>query len=75
MSDEKTYYQPVDDKQPELLDMSDWKREWQDMPEFEQKSVEPYYTVIVRFSCEKDLRDFSGLVQQELTKGREAASI
>lgn len=73
--DKPQYYQPVEEDQPLLFDMSDWKREWQDMPEFVQEEVAPYHTVIVRFACAADLEKFSRLVEQRLEKGREAASI
>lgn len=46
----------------------DWKSEWQDMPEFVQEKKEPYAKIIIRFESEQDLKDFSALIGQKLTK-------
>jgi len=48
--------------------MNDWKKEWIDMPEFIQEKQEPYAKIIVRFDNEKDLNDFSNLINQKLNK-------
>lgn len=42
--------------------------EWNEMPEFVQPKQEPYAKIIVRFETEQDLKDFSVLVNQMLTK-------
>ncbi len=74
--DEKPkYYTPVEEVQPELLDMSDWKREWQDMPEFNCQDLEPFAIVNVRFASEKDLKDFAKLVGQTIDGKAKAQSI
>ena len=40
---------------------------WQDMPEYIQQKKEPYHKVIVRFENEKDLQEFSSLINQKIT--------
>jgi ADP-glucose pyrophosphorylase len=42
--------------------------EWVDMPEFVQDKKEPFMKIIVRFESEQDLKDFSKLIGQKLTK-------
>ena len=45
-----------------------WKKEWQDMPEFEQIETRiPYVELIVRFANEEDLQAFAKLINQRLT--------
>lgn len=44
----------------------DWKKEWQDMPEFVQNKLEPYCAIIVRFRNEQDLQDFEKIIHQNL---------
>ena len=44
----------------------DWKKEWQDMPEFVQDKLEPHCAMIVRFRCEEDLQNFAKLIEQNL---------
>jgi hypothetical protein len=44
----------------------DWKKEWQDMPEFVQDKLEPYCAMIVRFRSEEDLQEFAKLIEQNL---------
>jgi hypothetical protein len=45
-----------------------WQEEWKDMPEFVQEKQKNFATIIVRFSNQKDLDDFSALVNQKLNK-------
>ena len=47
---------------------NNWKEEWLDMPEFVQEKQEPYAKIIIRFDNEKDLNDFSKLINQPLNK-------
>jgi len=77
MSEEKKeYYKPIEEAQTELFqDFEPWKQQWIGMPEFVQNTTEPYASVYVRFSCEEDMKDFSRLIGQEVTKGKEAKSI
>ncbi len=44
-----------------------WKDEWQDMPEFIQEKQEPYAKIIIRFTSQDDLQEFSSLIGQKLT--------
>jgi hypothetical protein len=46
--------------------INNWKEEWLDMPEFIQDKQEPYAKIIIRFDNEKDLNDFSKLINQPL---------
>ena len=48
--------------------INNWKEEWLDMPEFIQEKQEPYAKIIIRFDNEKDLNDFSKLIDQTLNK-------
>ena len=48
--------------------INNWKEEWLDMPEFIQEKQEPYAKIIIRFDNEKDLNDFSKLIDQPLNK-------
>jgi len=45
----------------------DWKKEWQDMPEFVQKRQKPYLQLTVRFDCQEDVDEFAKLVGQEIS--------
>jgi hypothetical protein len=47
---------------------NNWQEEWLDMPEFVQEKQEPYAKIIIRFDNEKDLNDFSKLINQPLNK-------
>jgi hypothetical protein len=47
---------------------NNWQEEWLDMPEFIQEKQEPYAKIIIRFDNEKDLNDFSKLINQPLNK-------
>jgi hypothetical protein len=47
---------------------NNWKEEWLNMPEFIQEKQEPYAKIIIRFDNEKDLNDFSKLINQPLNK-------
>jgi len=47
----------------------EWKSEWIDMPEFVQdKSDKPYTQITIRFKNQNDLKEFSKLIEQNLTK-------
>lgn len=56
------------DDQLSLIDIDeDWKREWQGMPEFIQKDLEPYKTIYVHFENRADTEAFSKLIEQRIT--------
>jgi hypothetical protein len=45
----------------------DWRREWQDMPEFVQEDRELYQTIIVRFTNKKDVDKFAKRIKRKIT--------
>lgn len=45
----------------------DWKEEWQDMPEFIQKDIQPFRSLKVHFEKEEDVKKFAELVGQKIT--------
>ena len=59
------------DNQMNIFDIlgveEDWKKEWQDMPEFIQEDLTPYQQIIVSFETDKDVKDFAKLINQKLT--------
>ncbi len=63
-------YKEKESSQNSLFEEKDikkgWENEWQDMPEFHQKKVEPHATIIVRFRNEEDLQKFATLTDQNL---------
>lgn len=47
----------------------DWKKEWVGMPEFiQEKSDKPFTQITIRFKNQEDLKQFSNLINQNLTK-------
>jgi hypothetical protein len=47
----------------------EWKNEWISMPEFiQEKTNKPFTQITIRFKNEQDLKDFSKLINQNLTK-------
>lgn len=44
-----------------------WEKEWQGMPEFNQKDLTPYQSVIIHFRNKEDRIAFSKLIGQNLT--------
>tara|TARA_R110000823_G_scaffold210173_1_gene340359 strand:- start:2143 stop:2442 length:300 start_codon:yes stop_codon:yes gene_type:complete len=55
-----------------LLDImgadKDWEKEWSGMPEFLMGSTEPVQKITVSFATFEDVRKFSELLEQNLTK-------
>ena len=49
------------------------ENEWKDMPEFIQEKIEPYAKINFRFETEKDLQEFSELINQKLTNKTKSA--
>ena len=58
--------------QPKLFDDLDeltwWKKEWQDMPEFIQDDLLPVKQLIISFDNYEDYFKFGKLIDQNLTK-------
>lgn len=58
------------DPQASLFDKEEhdkWKEDWQNMPEFNQKDLAPWKSIVVHFENDKDLKEFAKLVGQNLT--------
>jgi len=45
-----------------------WEKEWQGMPEFIQNDLSPFRTISVYFKNEQDMKAFSKLIAQKVTK-------
>lgn len=54
-------------QQNKIEDNEAWRKEWEGMPEFEQKDLGAEYSVIVSFKTFEDLVAFSKLVDQKIT--------
>ena len=48
-------------------DFSEWKKEWKGMPEFVQDDLEPVQQIIVSFATQEDVKEFSKVINQNLT--------
>jgi hypothetical protein len=60
--------------QENLFDEQSNLSEWRGMPEFvQEKTAPPYAQIIFRFETEQDLKDFSELIKQPLTKKTKSA--
>ena len=56
-----------EEKQPALFEKGEWYDEhWKQMPEFEQKDLEPYKTIYVHFENRADMDAFAKLVDQRI---------
>jgi hypothetical protein len=45
-----------------------WEEHWQGMPEFNQKDLQPYSSIMIHFENRKDMEEFSKLVNQKIYK-------
>jgi len=45
-----------------------WEEHWKGMPEFIQKDKSPFQTIIVHFKNQEDVKKFSELTEQKITK-------
>jgi hypothetical protein len=45
---------------------NEWEKEWQDMPEFNQKDLTAYQSIIVHFETKEDRENFAKLINQKL---------
>ena len=43
-----------------------WEDEWQDMPEFVQKNLQPFKSIYVHFESKEDMKAFAKLVNQKI---------
>ena len=57
-----------DDPQAFLFEelSNDWRREWQNMPEYSHENMEPYKSVIIHFAAECDYALFAETINQTL---------
>jgi hypothetical protein len=46
---------------------NEWQKEWKDMPEFEQKDLEPWQSILVQFESQEDREAFANLIGQNMT--------
>lgn len=56
-----------DEDIPAGKDDFDWQEEYREMPEYNNDILNPYMTIKIHFSCEKDYKDFAKLINQNLT--------
>jgi hypothetical protein len=45
----------------------EWRKEWQDMPEFEREDNMPFQKISVNFKTREDVKAFAALIGQRLT--------
>jgi hypothetical protein len=45
----------------------DWRKEWQDMPEFIQNDMKPIFSLTVNFLSVEDMVTFSEIVKKNIT--------
>jgi hypothetical protein len=45
----------------------DWKKEWQDMPEFIQDNLKAIHQVTINFLTVEDMNEFSELIGRRIT--------
>ena len=47
---------------------NDWKKEWEDMPEFEMEDLSSFRKIVVHFRNQEDIDKFAELIGQKITK-------
>jgi hypothetical protein len=45
----------------------DWKKEWQDMPEFIQNDTKPIFSLTVNFLSVEDMNNFSEIIGKRIS--------
>lgn len=45
----------------------DWKKEWQDMPEFIQNDTKPVFSLTVNFLSVEDMNNFSEIIGKRIS--------
>jgi hypothetical protein len=58
----KTLFDDLEDK---------YQEEWKGMPEFNMSPEVPIFTLKLSFKTQKDIDDFSALINQNVTKNKE----
>ncbi len=56
-------------------EISPWKLEWRNMPEFAIDDLEPKFSVVVNFSSAADVEDFGKAIGQKITANHEARQL
>ena len=51
----------------ELDELTWWKKEWQNMPEYSQEDLQPIKKLIISFDTYEDYFNFGKLIDQKLT--------
>ena len=46
----------------------DWKKEWQDMPEYEMEDLSSFRKIVIHFRNQEDIDKFAELIGQKITK-------
>lgn len=44
-----------------------WKQEWKGMPEYVQKDIKPYKSLLVHFRNLKDFNEFKKVIEQDMS--------
>lgn len=69
----KTLFPELEPKTQKSESAEGWEKEWEGMPEFIQEAKEPYAKIIFRFENEEDLKKFSEIIGQKLTRKTKSA--
>jgi hypothetical protein len=58
-------------------EMTPWRREWKNMPEYCIEELSPKFSIIVNFTCAADVEDFGKLIGQNVkaSNGRQLQSV
>lgn len=51
-------------------EITPWKAEWQNMPEFSHDDLAPRFQIIINFACAEDVRAFAELIGQKINPGK-----
>ena len=51
-----------------MKDNEEWKKEWQDMHEFEMEDLSSFRKIVVHFRNQEDIDKFAELIGQKITK-------
>jgi hypothetical protein len=51
----------------DVKEFDNWRKEWKDMPEFNQEDQKPYKSITVHFESREDMEKFATLIEQRLT--------
>mgnify|MGYP001560415163 FL=1 len=57
-----TYEKPIT-----ILDDIEWRKEWQDMPEFKLQNLTAIRSIKINFASQEDIDEFAKLIKQTIT--------